>query len=268
MMQNIVLNRSSRQLHIRIFSASGGVKFLFLLRQILIQKMPAFIRSLGMEYTDPVTYAGHVFMGELLCINGNAVEGTCHDHKRPVSALSCSFAESLVEVEELAESRPGADVHDPLVVLRSLLSISIRTIVLQFVGEISACHKHRSSSEPIDRFTDHLPQPVVLCQGKSGETDPHYFASRILFSYEVERHHRSVVQFPVPLPHDACGKSLLAGDLRNSGNQLSVIILFEAHLGGPEAPEIPFGAFPGRNVKIIRVHHRVRTRNDDGIRRK
>ena len=53
MMQNIVLNRSSRQLHIRIFSASGGVKFLFLLRQILIQKMPAFIRSLGMEYTLP-----------------------------------------------------------------------------------------------------------------------------------------------------------------------------------------------------------------------
>ena len=81
MMQNIVLDRSSRQLHIRIFSVSGGVKFLFLLRQVLIQKMPAFIRPLGMEYADSVTYAGHVFMGELLRINGNAVEGTCHDHK-------------------------------------------------------------------------------------------------------------------------------------------------------------------------------------------
>ena len=102
-------------------------------------------------------------------------------------------------------------------------------------------------------------------QRHSAETDSDKTVIRIFLIQKIERNHRSVVQFPVSLPHDACGKSLLACDLRNSGNQLSVIILFEAHLGGPEAPEIPSGTFSGRNVKIIRVHHRVRTRNDDGI---
>ena len=77
-----------------------------------------------------------------------------------------------------------------------------------------------------------------------------------------------MIQPLVPLAHDAGRKPLLTRNARQLAHKLPVIRLVEAHLRGPEASEVAAGAPAGRNMKIVRIHHRVRTCDDDRLRRK
>jgi len=61
------------------------------------------------------------------------IQSSRHNDKRPVTALSCFFAEYFIKVKEPVKLSTSADFHYPLIILRSFLGKTIRPIFLHLV---------------------------------------------------------------------------------------------------------------------------------------
>ena len=129
--------------------------------------MPIRVRSLRIEGTNPVAYAGHILMGQDRGLYAETVQSPGHDHKGPVAALRRFVAEGLVKLQKLPEGRPIAYVHDPPVVFRPFLSESIGSVVLELVGKIAAGDQDCPRPSICRSSGDDLPKAVVVGQRQS-----------------------------------------------------------------------------------------------------
>ena len=204
---------------------------------------------------DAVSHTESVFVGQPLGLHRKAVQRTCHNGKRSVSAFRGLIAELLRKIEQFSERRTPHDVHDPLIIFRAFLLKSIRALRFQPMGEISAADDCDLSSEQFRGLPDARSQLVMPGERKSRETDPHQTVLSVILIQEIERNHCPVVQSPVPLSQSPGGniaRLRLPGKHRD---ELCVIAHPELHLRRPELSEISFRSLPRRNMKIIRVHH-------------
>ena len=132
------------------------------------QKMPIRVRSLRIERTDPVAYAGHILMGQDRGLYAETVQSPGHDHKGPMAAFRCFIAKRFVKVEQLAKGRPTTYVHDPPVVFRPFLGEPIGSVFLELMGKITAGDQDRPSSGICRSSGDDLPKAVMVGQGQPG----------------------------------------------------------------------------------------------------
>ena len=205
-------------------------------------------------------------MRQRRCFDLQPVERTRHDHKRPVSALRRLFAEGLVKFQQLAERRASAHVHDAAVVFRSLRGESVRSVRLQLVRKVPACDQHRPRSGVLDGSGDQLPQPVMVAERQSGQTDAYKLPARIFLPDEPQRHHRAVIERRVPLAERARGEILRIRELRDTLYKRRVVPLRKPHAARAKLPERTGRAAAGRDVKVIRVHDGMRTGDDQRVR--
>ena len=205
-------------------------------------------------------------MGQFFRFHGLSVQRPRHDHEGTVAALRRALAEAFLEIQQLAEGRPTAHVHDALVILGSFRRVAVGTIFPQFVGKIAAGHVNYPAARFLRRLPDHLPQPVVVLQGQAGKPDAHQLEIGISLPDEIQRHHHAVIQFRFPLPLGPRGEAVFLRDSFDGFHQFSIVFLFEPHLGGVKPGEASFGAPAGGNMKIVRVHGDMGAGNHDGFR--
>ena len=77
-----------------------------------------------------------------------------------------------------------------------------------------------------------------------------------------------MVQCLISFTHEPCRKLFILTDMNYTVCKFTIIGLIKAHLRSPEAAKIAFCAFSGGNMEIIRIHHTMRTGNNDRIRLK
>ena len=127
-----------------------------------IQKMSGFLFSLRIEGADSVTHTGHILMAQLSCFHAYAVQCSRHDHEGSVAALRRLVAEVFAEVQHFPKCSPSGHIHYSLIIYRSFRCKAVRTIVLQFMGQVAAGHKYHPSVQILHRsFYDHS-QSVML----------------------------------------------------------------------------------------------------------
>ena len=220
-----------------------------------------------MEGADAVAHAGHVLVGELLRRHGHAIQRPGHDDEGAVTALRGAFAEAFVEVEQLAEGRPLAHIHDARVVLRALRRVAVGAVGLQLVGQVAAGDVDRPATGLLHGAPDQLAQSIVVFQRQTGEPDAHQPEIGIYLADEVQRHQRAVVQRRLPLPPGPGGQAAGDGHALNGPGQFGVVGLPEAHLWGAETCEAALGADAGGDVEVVGIHRGVGAGDDDGLRR-
>ena len=224
-----------------------------------LEEVPARVLALRVERADAVADAGHILMGQPFRLNSHAVESPRHDDEGAMAAFRRFVAESGVEIQCLAESRPAHDVHDAVVVLRSLRCKTVRPVVLQLVREVSARNEDSAPAGAVHRVADYHAQPVVVDQRLTGKADADDPAAVVFLSYKVQGHHRPVVEAPVLLTECSCREVLRIAQPADLIRELSVIGLAEPDLRRSESCKIPGRAFSRRYVKIVRIHHGMRT---------
>ena len=222
---------------------------------VFFQKMSLGISAFHLIDADAVSHTESVFVGQPLGLHRKAVQRTCHNGKRSVSAFRGLIAELLRKIEQFSERRTPHDVHDPLIILRTFLLKSIRPLLFQPVGEISAADDCDLSPEQLRCLPDARSQLVVHGERKPGETDPHQTVLSVILIQEIQRNHCPVVQSSVPLAQSPGWNIARLCLPRKHGDKLCVIAHPELHLRRPELSEIAFCSLSRRNMKIVGIHH-------------
>ena len=86
--------------------------------------------------------------------------------------------------------------------------------------------------------------------------------------YIIQRDHRSVIQFGISFPKGAGGKARIGRRSRQRLNKCAVVICPDLHVPCPELPHIAFCVFSRGNMEIIRISHRMRRNENNGLRSK
>ena len=183
-----------------------------------------------------------------------------------MAALRGPVAEVLAEIEQFAERGSAADVHDAAVVFRPFLGEAVGTVVLQFMGEVAAGDEYGPSAEVFRSLRDHLAEAVVIGQRQAGQADAHDLAAGIVLPDEPQRHHRAMVQRRVPFAQRTCGETGRVCQRADSPDELRIVLLRKAHQRRVELAEGALRATARRDVEIVRVHHGMRTGDENRIR--
>ena len=96
-----------------------------------------------------------------------AIQAACHDGKRTVSALTCFFTKTLRILQEFSERSPAHGFHNPLIISRSFLFVSVRAVLLQAVGQIPAGDNYGPSAQLLRCLLYQQPGPVMFGKGQA-----------------------------------------------------------------------------------------------------
>ena len=225
-----------------------------------VQEQAPLVLSGHLVSTDTVADAEGPLVGEAVRTHGQSVQRPRHDDKTAVSALCRPVAEGFLKVQKLVELRAAHDIHDAVVVHRSVLIKAVGPFLLQLVGQVPAPDQDHAPAKPVRRLPDLLSQPVVVRQRQPRQPDaddPVGVRIQVLIQ-KIEGDHRSVVQRRGPLPHRAARKIIPVAEPAESMHECMVVGGANADTGRPKLPEVPLRSQSRRNVKVIRVHHAVR----------
>src|SRR5699024_2900095 len=100
---NICLNGLSRQPHIWILGSFSLLRLFCLHPAVFFQKMSLGISAFHLIDADAVSHTESVFVGQPLGLHRKAVQRTCHNGKRSVSAFRGLIAELLRKIEQFSE---------------------------------------------------------------------------------------------------------------------------------------------------------------------
>ena len=123
---------------------------------ILFQEIPLQICPGSFIAADAIAYSKRPFIGKFLRIHCHPVQGACHYDKRAVSALSCSLAEIFREFQKFPEGSRSHNSHGFLIKLRPLFLITVRPILFQPVGKVSASDNNRIPPQNLGRLLNTL----------------------------------------------------------------------------------------------------------------
>ena len=133
--------------------------------------------------------------------------------------------------------------------------------------EVAARDEYDAAAELFCRLCDLLAEPVVDISAEAREADTHdldqLFELRL---QEVERDHRAVVERRLPLAEEAGREIVCRTGIRQCLREDIVVLRLYLDLRATERREIPHSLLARRDVEVIAIHRRVRTRDDDHIR--
>ena len=185
-----------------------------------------------------------------------------------MAAFRRLLTEVFVKIKQLAERSPSHHVHDPAVVLGSLRREAVRAVFLQFVRQVPAGDQDDPLPGLFRRPCDDLAQAVMIRKRQPGQADPYDLPFDIPLPDEAQRDHRAVIERRIPLSQRSRGKSLRVRQFTDPFHEIRVIALRKTDAARTEAPERAGRLPAGRNVKIVRIHHGMRTGYNDCIRLK
>ena len=113
-------------------------------RLVLLEEMAAFIFSFHHKGTNAVSHSKAALIGQASGLYSHAVHGPRHHGKASVAAFPSLFTEFFLKLQKL--SKPGIphNLHDPLVILRPLGAVPVRSVPFQLMGQISAGYDYHS----------------------------------------------------------------------------------------------------------------------------
>ena len=125
-----LLDSVPRQPDVSVFPFPPRKTLLPLLLLILLQKIPCIVIAAGSIGTDAIPHPERSFIGKLLCLHTGSVKCARHDSKGTMSALCRLLAEIFRKLKQLPKIAPAHHIHDTRIVNRSLLLITVWSILL------------------------------------------------------------------------------------------------------------------------------------------
>ena len=130
------------------------------------------------------------------------------------------------------------------------------------MGEIAAREKDRPPSELLCHAGDAPSEHIVLLGREPRDADAHETKARRVRLKEGERHHDPVIERGTTPADAACCDPLGGGRLCELLGKGLIVVRHDAQIGRAERCEVPRRHLARRDVEIVRVHHRVRARDD------
>ena len=254
------------QPHIDILPALIFHRFPALLFFIPFQEGPGFIHSRYRISADSITHTEGAFIGKPVSLHSPAIQAACHNGKRTVSALTCFFTKTLRILQEFSERSPAHGFHNPLIISRPFLFVSVRAVLLQAVGQIPAGDNYGPSAQLLHCLLYQQPGPVMFGKGQAGKPHADKPVAVIILVHKIQRHHDAVIQLSVPFSQRSQRETFPVGKAAELPDKFRVILRLQLHLPRPELSEISRRPMSRGHMKIIRIHHRMRRQHHNRFR--
>ena len=103
-------------------------------------------------------------MRQPACPHCCAVQSARHHDKAAVAALGCPVAEGLVKIKQFIKLRSAHDVHDAVVIDRSVGVKPVGSLFFELMGQIAAGDKYHAPAQTLRGLADLESQSVMIRQ--------------------------------------------------------------------------------------------------------
>ena len=231
----------------------------------LLAKVPRLVAPCHEERRDAIADAERPFIRQELGIDGEAVERARHDPERPQAALGGIFREVRRRHQELPKIAARKALLHALVEDRPVRRKAIRAVFLEFVRKVAARDECDFEAELRCRARDELAELVMLCKRQPREADAHDLSRIARLLQVAHRNHRRMVKRRIPLAKRARGQPCRFRKRREALHEPFIIAHADPQPRRTELAEIPRCSRARRDMKIVRIQNRMRTREHDEV---
>ena len=255
----------TRQLHVSVLVrlARGGLALLEL--DQLVSKISALVLAGNVEPDNSVTDAKRALVRQFLCANRFFVERARHNPKRTQAAFRRPIAKLIVHRQQLEKICVAQIFHDLRIKLRTFVDEAVRTVGFELVRQIAARHEKYFPPEFIGDLRNYSPELVMNRRRKARQPDSQKFHAvevepRLL--QKSKRDHRAVVERRISFAECSRRHAPIHRVRRKFSHEVRVVIYRQGDLRRAELSHVARGGLARRDMEVIRVHYRVRARDD------